>query len=162
MNNLKYLRTQCGLALRKVQEYTGIDFSRLRVIETKNPNIETKTIEKLCNFYKVSASYLLGHDGFIEYYDEENKKYFSLPFEQYKNILTDDVISISIVNCQVQRIISKEGYNRINQHDNVTRKALDIRITTMHYIEFLKTLNDHDFNSEQEILMEYFEERRMK
>ena len=49
-------------SVKKGPRIYGLDFSCLRVIETK-------TIEKLCIFYKVSASYLLGHDGFIEYYE---------------------------------------------------------------------------------------------
>jgi len=157
MNRLKELRTKYSLSLRKLQEYTGIDFSRLAVIEKTNANLESKTVDKLTDFFKVSSTYFFGKDGFIYYYDEHNKRYFPLVFEQYKHELTDDVISASIVDGCVRRTISLEGFDRIDKYNKNIEKDLNTRIKTEQFIEFLDELNQHDFEKQKETVLEYFE-----
>ena len=162
MKRLKELRVKYGLTLRELQKYTGIDFSRLAVIEKSDVNVELKTIEKLCNFFKVSATYLLGKDGFIFYFDELNKRYFSMPFEQYKRILNDDVVSFSIVDGSIRRIISVDGYERIKNADELAKNDLERLLITSRFINFLDSLDDFDFNRQKDILSEYFESREAR
>jgi len=162
MNRLKELRNKYGLSLRKLQEYTGIDFSRLAVIEKTNANLESKTVEKLTDFFKVSNTYLFGKDGFIFYYDEYNKRYFPMPYEQYKKELTDDVISFSIVDGCVRRIISLTGYGRIEKYDKCLKKDFDIRLKTEEYLSFLDELDPYDFERQKERVQEYFEMKEIR
>lgn len=162
MNRLKELRTRYGLSLRKLQEYTGIDFSRLAVIEKTNANLESKTVEKLTDFFKVSSTYFFGKDGFIFYYDEHNKRYFPLVYEQYRQLLNDDVVSYSIDNGCIKRTISLEGFDRINDYDNCLKKDLNVRIITEQYIEFLENLDSNDFERQRERIIEYFETKEAR
>ena len=162
MKRLKELREKYHLTLRELQKYTKIDFSRLSVIEKRETNVELKTIEKLCDFFKVSNSYLLGGDGFIFYFDEYNKRYFPMPFEQYKDILTDDVISSSIVDGSIRRIISLEGYDRITSYDEIVKKDINNLITTNRFLDFLNRLDDFDYKNQKEMVLEYFEMREAK
>lgn len=162
MNRLKELRNKYHLSLRELQNYTGIDFSRLAVIEKTEANIELKTIEKLCNFYKVSSTYLFGRDGLISYYDEKNKQYFSMPYEQYKAVLTDDVVSFSIVDGCVRRLISIEGYNRIDSVYESISKGLEMRLNTERYLKLLNDLDDYDFNHQKEIILRFFEKQKVR
>jgi len=162
MNRLKELRTKYDLSLRKLQEYTGIDFSRLAIIEKTDANLESKTVEKLTDFFKVSNTYLFGRDGFIFYYDEYNEKYFPMPYEQYKRELTDDVISFSIVDGCIRRIISLNGYERIDEYDKCLKKDLDIRLKTEEYLSFLDKLDSYDFERQKERVQEYFEMKEIR
>lgn len=141
MNRLKQLRIRHGLSLRKLQEYTGIDFFRLAVIEKKDANLESKTIEKLADLFKVSSTYLLGKEGFVFYYDEHNQRYFPMPYEQYLNELTDDAVSFSIGDGCIRRIISIEGYKRIDESDERMGKAFDIKINTEKTLKVYRWIN---------------------
>lgn len=157
MKRLKELRTKYGLSLRKLQEYTGIDFSRLAIIEKTDANVELKTIKKLCDFFMVSDTYLFGEDGLIYYYNSINKNYFYMAYEQYKNTLKDDVVSWSIVDGHIRRVISLEGYDRINRLDDSVSKDLDMRIAVNRFLRMFDEIDDFDYKKYKEIIMDYFE-----
>lgn len=156
MYRLKELRTKYGLSLRKLQEYTKIDFSRLAIIEKTDANVESKTIQKLCDFFMISDTYLFGKDGFIFYYDEHNKKYFPMLYNQYKGSLTDDVVSWSIVDNRIRRIISLEGFDRINKIDECVSKDLELRIKIEHFLRLFDEMDDFNYKRYKERVLEYF------
>jgi len=148
--------------LRKLQKYTGVDFSRLAVLEKTDANLELKTIRKLTEFFKVSNTYLFGGDGFIFYYDENKQTFFSLPYEQYKSELTDDVVSVSIVDGSIRRIISIEGYDRLARLNTLYKNDIDIRLKTISYLNYIDKLDSYEFNKQKEIILEFFETKEIK
>ena len=68
-----------------------------------------------------------------------------MAYEQYKNVLTDDVITTSIVDGCIRRIISLEGYERIEILDKSISDAWTVRLKTEEYISFLEGLDDFEF-----------------
>lgn len=62
MNRLRDLREDRDLRQVDVSEAVGIDQSTLSNYETGKTNPDSFAIIKLCDFYNVSADYLLGRD----------------------------------------------------------------------------------------------------
>lgn len=156
MNRIKELRTKLNLSLRNLQKFTGIDFSRLAVLEKTDGNMETKTIEKLCNFFNVSSNYLLGNDGYIYYYDINNHK-FGMLYDQFKEVLTEEVVIEKIINNIVVRTITLEGYERLDKTSKLQRQALNNRIAANHFIEYLNNLDETEYKQVKEAILDYFE-----
>lgn len=60
MNNLKKLRKEHHLTLRELGEKTNISFTTIGVMEKEQRPFTQSNLETLCNFFNVSADYMLG------------------------------------------------------------------------------------------------------
>lgn len=60
MNNLKKLRIEKNITLRKLSEQVQIDYTALSRIENGNRNLNDNDIQVLTKYFNVSADYLLG------------------------------------------------------------------------------------------------------
>jgi len=154
MNRIKESRNECNLSLRQLQKFTSIDFSRIAVIEKNDANIESKTAEKLASFFRVSVDYLLGRDGFIFYYDERNKRFFPLLYEQFKGIIKKDYVTISIEEGKVKRIISSEGYRALDEYNKVANESLKNRIEVDRICRTIDEADDYKYRILKERIIE--------
>lgn len=60
MNNLKYLRNQAKLSLRKLSEMTKISHSTLQLLENEKRELKVETADLLADYYQVSLDFLIG------------------------------------------------------------------------------------------------------
>lgn len=139
MNRLKQLRLEAKLSLRNLEKYINVDYSRISKIEKYGENIESKTLEKFLGFFMVNYSYFNGGDGLIYFYDRYNEHYFPLAYYQFKDIIDNAKIDVSIVDNKVRRIISDDDLNEISKSMSLSRKALDKKLKV---VRFLKEVED--------------------
>lgn len=161
MNRLKELRKQAGLSLRELQKYVGIDFSRLAVIEKNDANIEQKTLDKLLVFFGVNYSYFYGGDGLIDFYDNYQKKFYPLAYNQFKNILDNAIINIQIINSKVIRILSEEDLNKISNIMLDYEHSINRKILVENFIEKIDKLSTNEIKQIQSDLNEYFDSKNL-
>lgn len=60
INELKFLRKERKLKLKEIEELTGIKTNTFSRYESGDRDLSTKTIKLLCEFFEVSADFLLG------------------------------------------------------------------------------------------------------
>jgi len=161
MNRLYELRSESGLSLRKVQFFTGIDFSRLAVIEKNDCNIEQKTMNKLCLFFDVSPEYFMGGDGRIYYYNERGEKYYHF-YEQLKNIIQKEMVVTEIIDNRIHRKLTCNGIEAINNYFIMLNKNISKRIKINNFLDELDELNDNEYSNAKELILNYFSLRDIK
>lgn len=154
MNRLKQLRLEANLSLRELQNHVRIDYSRIAKIEKSDHNIESKTLQKFLDFFMINYSYFNGGDGLIYFYDSFNECYFPLAYNQFKEIIDNAKVTVSIVDNKVRRIISDKDLDKISNSLNVQTITLNRRIKIL---QIIKDAENMDIN-EIEMLKEGIDE----
>lgn len=75
-NRLRELRKSKGLTIRELGEKTRISYPIISYIENGERPFTQQNLETLCNFFEVSADYMLGHS--IPNNERKYKNYFEL------------------------------------------------------------------------------------
>lgn len=60
MNRLREIRTSKGLTLRELGDILHITYTAISKVENSQRNLSDNDINMLCDYFKVSADYLLG------------------------------------------------------------------------------------------------------
>ncbi len=71
-NRLKQLRQERKLTLRELAEKVNISFPNLNAMENGKIGISNENIDTFCDFYNVSADYLLGRSNYRYTNDKSN------------------------------------------------------------------------------------------
>lgn len=86
---LKQLRKESRITQEQLAQYLGVDQSMITKLENGTRSLNTTLIEKICNLFGCSETYLMGED----------EKYIPLNFAFRSNgIQTEDLESIAVVN----------------------------------------------------------------
>lgn len=142
MNRLKELRKETKLSLRQLQEYVGIDFSRLGKLEKNDLNVESNTLEKLLNFFMVDYYYFQGKGGLVYFYDAHKKQYFPLSYNQFKSLFEKFCYTVEIADSSVRRILTDEGLKLIGETFRAEQISLDKKIKFYQMVDELKKCDD--------------------
>ena len=87
MNRLKELRTEKRLTIRELGELTNISFPSISYMENETRPFTQANLEILCNFFNVSADYMLGKSA-ERYVAKANTPKFAM--YGLENDLTDE------------------------------------------------------------------------
>lgn len=79
---LKRIRNSKDISLRKVEEKTGISFTRLNMIENGKRNVTPALLRNLANLYNVNYLDLYEKAGYIDLIKDENKSKISTPVSE--------------------------------------------------------------------------------
>lgn len=142
MNRLMELRKETKLSLRQLQEYVGIDFSRLGKLEKNDLNVESNTLEKLLNFFMVDYYYFQGKGGLVYFYDTHKKQYFPLSYNQFKSLFEKFCYTVEIADSSVRRILTDEGLKLIGETFRAEQISLDKKIKFYQMVDELKKCDD--------------------
>lgn len=86
---MKKLRMESKLTQAQIADYLQVDQSLVTKLENGTRNMNVELLEKLCNLYGCTESYLLGEDD----------TYIPLNFAfRASNIQTEDLESIAMMN----------------------------------------------------------------
>lgn len=147
MNRLKQLRLEANLSLRNLEKFIKVDYSRISKIEKHGENIESKTLEKFLGFFMVNYSYFNGGDGLIYFYDRYNERYFPLAYYQFKEIIDNANINVSIIDNKVRRIISDEDLNKISISMSFSKKTLEKKLKVVRFLKEIKSFTIDELES---------------
>lgn len=128
MNRLKELRKAAGITLRKLDEETGINYSSLGQIEKDNRNLTQEHIFRLCDFFNVTADFLLGKTnfGYRVLLANHYETYVTLSEEDYRFYRDAGEIKEYVEFHHVLRIPSESLSKRIDPYREKTTRELII------------------------------------
>lgn len=79
---LKRIRNSKDISLRKVEEKTGISFTRLNMIENGKRNVTPALLRNLANLYNVNYLDLYEKAGYIDLIKDKNQSKISAPVSE--------------------------------------------------------------------------------
>ena len=95
----------------------------------------------------VNYSYFNGGDGLIYFYDRYNEHYFPLAYYQFKEIIDNANINISIVDNKVRRIISDEDLDKISRSMSLSKKRLDKKLKVVRFLKEVENFTIDELES---------------
>lgn len=98
MNNIKLLRDELTLTTRDIEEYTGICYSVVNLLETEKRPMREKHIQAFASFFNVTSDYLLGINkyGYIVY-PKGQDDYIVISEEEYLKYRRDGKVKLEYV-----------------------------------------------------------------
>ena len=91
MNNLKKIRLEKNLMLSEVAHFLNISIIELDSLEKGKKNLTINTIDKLCDLFEVSESYLLGKTNSCEKNNSFNNRNLTLEQTSQLNKIINNI-----------------------------------------------------------------------
>lgn len=137
MNNLLYLRKKAGLTLRKLGDYTKINYSNLAQIEKGKRFLTENHLRTLSNFFKVTTDFLIGKTEMGIYVELENG-FTTINKKDYEIYKNNNLIYEIVLDRQLVRKVTKSFEDKLDplitkdirdiiakKMDNMSRKDLE-------------------------------------
>lgn len=142
MNRLKYLREKSNLSLRQLSKETEMSGSLISLLENGKRTWRLPHINALCDFFKVSADFMLGKSDYGIFVELSRRNDFAaISKEEYEKYLLDGSIKEYIEFNSVWRIPSDE-----------LEEKLDPAITSNIKKEIIEEVNNLSKNKLEKLL----------